>query len=244
MEACSTVLTEVLTFTVLAHISQVVWWAAAGWLVAHVDSAVAAVEAVILTSVTITSRSSKTLLAPAGWGTCMRGHACASILTVIPAVVDLTSLPGVAGLAPALGDLSGIQEAATAVHTLDVTWASGWRERRLGRTGSLHTGPIISHIVIGASAHWSTGAQQAQPLTLLTVTWVCHFWLLVAVIQDDVSSVVNACGEVIHWTFSKFVDPEHKVVDVRHSIDVVFKYIDAEGMKEVVFNSRHSNNRI
>lgn len=244
MEACSTVFTEALTFTVLAHISQVVGWTAAGWLVAHVDGAVSLVEAVILTSVTVTSGSSETLLASAGWSTCMRGHACASILTVIPAVVDLTPLPGVAGLTPALGDLSGVQEAAATVQTLDVTWASGWRERRLGRTGSLHTGPIVSHIVIGASAHWSTGAQQAQPLTLLTVTWVCHFWLLVAMIQDDVSGVVNACGEVIHWTFSKFIDPEHKVVDVRHPIDIVFKYINAEGMKEVVFDSRHSNNRI
>lgn len=244
LKASPAVFTEALTFTVLAHVSQVVWWTAAGRLVADVNCAVATVEAVILTSLTITCGSSETLLASAGWSACMRGRARSSILTVVPAVVDLTSLAGVAGLTATLGHLSGIQEAATTVQTLDVTWTSGRRERRLSWTGSLNTRPVICHVVIGTSAHWSTGAQQTQPLTFLAVTWVCHFWLLVAMIQDDVSSVVYARGEVLHRAFSKLVDPEHKVIDVRHPIDIVLKYVNAEGMKKVVFNSRYGSNRV
>lgn len=244
LKACSTVFTETLTFTVLAHVSQVVWRAAAGWLVSPVHCAVSSIEAVILTNLTITSWSSETFLASASWIACMRGRACASILTVVPAMVDLTALAGVAGLAATLSDLSGIQEAAPTIQTLDVTWTSGRRERRLGWAGSLHTGPVFGHVVIGTGAHWSTGAQQTQPLTFLAVTWVCHFWLLVAMIQDDVSSMVYAGGEVFHRAFSKLVDPEHKVIDVRHPIDVVLKYINAERMKKVVFNSRYGNNGV
>lgn len=244
MQARPAVLTKALAFTVLANVSQVVWRTAAGWLVAHVDCAVAPIETVILTSVPITSGSSETLLASAGWSACVRGRARASVLTVIPAVVDLTALPGVAGLAAALCNLSGVQETATTIQALDVTWTSGRRERRLGRAGSLYTCPIVGHIVIGASAHWSARAQQTQPLAFLTVTWVCHLWLLVAMIQDDVSGVVNACGEILHGTFSEFVDPEHKIVDVRHSVNIVLKYVNAERMKKIVFDPSYSNNRI
>lgn len=244
LKAGPAVFTETLAFTVLAHVSQVVWRAAAGWLVSPVHCAVSSVETVILTSVTITSGSSETFLASASWIACMRGRARASILTVVPAMVDLASLAGVAGLAATLGDLAGIQEAAPTVQTLDVTWSSGRRERRLGRAGPLHTRPVFGHVVIGTGAHWSTGAQQTQPLAFLTITWVCHFRLLVAMIQDDVSRVVYARGEVFHRAFSKLVDPEHKVIDVRYPIDIVLKYVNAEGMKKVVFNSRYGNNGV
>lgn len=64
-------------------------------------------------------------------------------------------------------------------------------------------------------------------VSLLTV------WLLVTVVQDNVSGVVNACSEVLHWAFAKFVDPEDKIVHVSDSVDVVLKYIYAEGMEQV-----------
>lgn len=52
--------------------------------------------------------------------TCMRSSACASILAVVPALVDLTSLSCVAGLAATLGHLTGVEEAAPAVLTLNI----------------------------------------------------------------------------------------------------------------------------
>lgn len=58
-----------LPLTVLALVSLVLWRAAAGRLVAHVDRAVASVQAVVLTSVAVTVGPCKALWTSAGWGT-------------------------------------------------------------------------------------------------------------------------------------------------------------------------------
>ena len=39
----------------------------------------------------------------------------------------------------------------------------------------LHAGAVVGHVFIRAGAHWSTGAEQTQPLTLLPVAWVRHW---------------------------------------------------------------------
>lgn len=57
--------------------------------------------------------------------------------------------------------------------------------------------------------------------------------LLVAVVEDDVSGVVDASGEVLHGAFAELVDPEDDVVDVSDAVDVVLKDVDAERMEEV-----------
>ena len=49
-------------------------------------------------------------------------------------------------------------------------------EGRLRGLGSLHTGTVVSHIVVGTGAHGPAGAQQTQPLTLLTVARVSHWY--------------------------------------------------------------------
>lgn len=43
---------------------------------------------------------------------------------------------------------------------------SGWRQ--------FHTRAIISHTIVRAGTHWTTGAEQTQPFTLLPVAWVRH----------------------------------------------------------------------
>lgn len=53
----------------------------------------------------------------------MRGGAGASVLAVVPALVDLTSLSSVARLAATLGHLTGVEEAAPSVLTLDIAGA-------------------------------------------------------------------------------------------------------------------------
>lgn len=58
-------------------------------------------------------------------------------------------------------------------------------------------------------------------------------WLLVTVVQDYVSSMVDACGEILHGAFAELVDPEDKVVDIRDPINVILKDIYAERMKQV-----------
>lgn len=58
-------------------------------------------------------------------------------------------------------------------------------------------------------------------------------WLLVTVVQDYVSSVVDACSEILHGAFAKLVDPEDKVVDICDPVNVILKDIYAEWMKQV-----------
>lgn len=57
--------------------------------------------------------------------------------------------------------------------------------------------------------------------------------LLVAVVEDDVSGVVDASGEVLHGAFAELVDPEDNVVDVGDPVDVVLKDVNAERMQKV-----------
>lgn len=52
-------------------------------------------------------------------------------------------------------------------------------------------------------------------------------------VQHDVSSVVDSGGEILHGAFSKLVDSEDNVIDVRDSVDVILKDIYAEWMKQV-----------
>lgn len=63
------VLSKALPLTVLALVSLVLWRTATGWLVAHVDRAVASVQAVVLTNVASALRPGEALGAPAGWCT-------------------------------------------------------------------------------------------------------------------------------------------------------------------------------
>ena len=66
-------------------------------------------------------------------------------------------------------------------------------------------------------------------IVCLTLT----LWLLVTVVEDDVSSMVDACGEILHGAFTKLVDPEDKVIDIGDPVYVVLKYIYAEWMEQV-----------
>lgn len=52
-------------------------------------------------------------------------------------------------------------------------------------------------------------------------------------VQDYVSSMIDASGEILHGAFAKLVDPEDKVVDIRDPINVILKDIYAEWMKQV-----------
>lgn len=45
-------------------------------------------------------------------------------------------------------------------------------ERGLGGGRPLHTCAVVGHVVVGAGAHRPAGAEQAQPFTLLPVTWI------------------------------------------------------------------------
>lgn len=55
--------------TVLTPVSQVLWQAAAGWLVAHADRAVAVIHAVVLTSVQVAVGPREAFRASASWQT-------------------------------------------------------------------------------------------------------------------------------------------------------------------------------
>lgn len=57
--------------------------------------------------------------------------------------------------------------------------------------------------------------------------------LLVTVVKDDVSGVVDACGEIHHGAFAKLVDSEDNVIDIGDPIDVVLKYVYTEWMEQV-----------
>lgn len=136
-------------------------------------------------------------------------------------------------------------------------------EGRLCGTRLFHACAVVCSIIVRAGANWPAGAEETQPLTLFLVTWVSYWkrqkqdavrksvqitqniwtsekehltltvWLLVTVVQDDVSGVVDARSQILHSAFSKFVDAEDEVVHVRNTIYVVLKDIYAEGMEQV-----------
>lgn len=58
-------------------------------------------------------------------------------------------------------------------------------------------------------------------------------WLLVTMVEDNVRSMVDACGEILHRAFAKFVDPEDNVIGVGDPIYVVLKDIYAEWMDQI-----------
>lgn len=74
--------------------------------------------------------------------TCMRSSAGASVLAVVPALVDLTSLSSVAGLTATLGHLTGVEEAAPTVLTLNIagSWGGGCRRGIPQSTNTLFEG--------------------------------------------------------------------------------------------------------
>lgn len=64
----------------------------------------------------------------------MGSSARAPVLTVVPALVDLAPLPRVARLAATLGHLASVEEAASAIQTLDIT---GLRGRSCGENSTV-----------------------------------------------------------------------------------------------------------
>lgn len=54
------------------------------------------------------------------------------------------------------------------------SWLEGLTDGGLGGGGHLHTGAIVRYVVVRAGTHWPTGTKQAQPFTLLPITWVSH----------------------------------------------------------------------
>lgn len=58
-------------------------------------------------------------------------------------------------------------------------------------------------------------------------------WLLVTVVEDYVSSMVDACGEVLHGAFAKLVDSEDNIIYISDAIYVVLEDIYAEWMEQV-----------
>lgn len=98
------------------------------------------------------------------------------------------------------------------------------------RRGHGHTGAVIQSLAIGTGADRPAGAQEAQPLTLLTVTGVGHFRLLVLMVQDHIRGVAQGPSQVDQGAVSKLVDLEDTIVDVGDAVNVVLKHINTEGM--------------
>lgn len=70
LHTSTSILTEVLTMTVLALVTQEALWTTAGWLVALVDSAVAPILAVVVANMQVTFGASEASLTAAGRSTC------------------------------------------------------------------------------------------------------------------------------------------------------------------------------
>lgn len=70
LHTSTSILTEVLTMTVLALVTQEALWTTAGWLVALVDRTVAPILAVVVANIQVTFRASEASLTAAGRSTC------------------------------------------------------------------------------------------------------------------------------------------------------------------------------
>lgn len=181
---------------VLAAVTQEAWQASALGLVALVDSAGAVVGTVARTHLLGAFGAREACGAPA------RGHARgggstgASVATVLPALVQLTLVARVAGLAPALGLPACIEEAAATIEALKVAGSRPSRIWRGRRGGHGYTGAIVQPLPIGTGADRPAGAEQAEPLTLLSVTGVGHFRLLVLMVQDHIRGMAQAPCQV------------------------------------------------
>lgn len=66
-------------------------------------------------------------------------------------------------------------------------------------------------------------------------------WLFVAVVEHDISGVVDASCEVFHCTLAEFVNTEYVVVDVGDAVDVILKDVDAEWVKQLYRTERFVN---
>ena len=52
-------------------------------------------------------------------------------------------------------------------------------------------------------------------------------------VEDYVSSMVDACGEVLHGAFAKLVDSEDNVIYISDAIYVVLEDVYAKWMEQV-----------
>lgn len=229
------VLTVARALPVLAAVTQEAREASALGLVALVDGAGAVVGTVARTHLLGAFGARKARGAPARGHAGGGGSASAPVATVFPALVQLTLVACVAGLAAALGLPPRVEEAAATIEALQVTgsrprsiWWECWR-------GHSHTGAIVQSLPIGTGADRPTGAQQAEPLTLLAVTGIGHFRLLVLVVQHHVGGMAQAPCQVDQGAVSKLMDLEDTIIDVGDAIDVILKDIDAEGVTEASF---------
>lgn len=117
--------------------------------------------------------------------------------------------------------------------------------------GQVHTGPLglsrhshshffLSHGLVTAQknkqhneVHETENIQHHAGCRI-----VLTLWLLVAVVEDYIRSVVDACGEILHCAFAKLVHPEDNVIDIGDTIYVVLKYVYAEWMEQIWTASR------
>lgn len=52
-------------------------------------------------------------------------------------------------------------------------------------------------------------------------------------VEDNVSSMIDACSEILHRALPKLVDPENNIIDICDAIYVVLKDVYAEWMEQV-----------
>lgn len=68
---------------------------------------------------------------------------------------------------------------------------------------NLDTGATVQYSAIGTHAHWTAGAEQTQPLTLLPVTWVGHYdmkqqCLHATFLLNDQTNLTYLCPLTLH----------------------------------------------
>lgn len=93
----------------------------------------------------------------------------------------------------------------------------------MGRWCYFHTGAVVRGVAIRTCADRTAGTEQAQPFTFLSVAWVSHLRLFIAMVENYVSSVVNARRQVLCLTSAKLVNTEDQIIGVRDSINVILK---------------------
>lgn len=111
--------------------------------------------------------------------------------------------------------------------------------------GQVHTGPLglskhnHSHFFLSHGFATEIHTQRVldnevlKQQRSLSHTHTLTLGLFIAVVEHDVSGVVDACGQVLHCASAEFVDAEHEVVDVGDAIDVVLKDIDTERVEQI-----------
>lgn len=125
---------------------------------------------------------------------------------------------------------------------LDTTQPSSYSVWPLGQ---VQTGPkglsrqryphlLHSHgFVTGIQEHVLRGFGSLRPSCTKDSGVILTFRLLMAVVQHDIGSMVNAGGQVLHNALAKLVHPEDDISNVGDTVDIILKYINAEGMEEL-----------